>query len=284
MNTCYECGKEAKFQLKNGQWCCSTNRNSCLKIREAKAESIRKSWVLRKQQDFVPKYQKPEQHTKTELCEYGCGNKAEFQLKNGQWCCSKHSGSCLVNRQKNAEGLKLAYVEGRKDRENLNKNAPEWHGWSKGKCQIKLDSEELNRIFCITTIPQSGQYLKKRILRANLKEYKCDICGISEWKSKPLHLQLDHINGNKIDNRLENLRFICPNCHSQTDTFCTGLRQGRYKIVSDELLLQSYNESATISEALLKVGLTSNNGNYVRLRKLLENKNASVGEQKTQPA
>ena len=50
--------------------------------------------------------------------------------------------------------------------------------------------------------------------------YQCDCCGISEWQGKKLVLQLDHINGDNHDNRLENLRWLCPNCHSQTDTFC----------------------------------------------------------------
>ena len=53
------------------------------------------------------------------------------------------------------------------------------------------------------------------------REYKCEGCGIgSEWNNKKLTLQVDHINGINYDHRPENLRFLCPNCHSQTDTFC----------------------------------------------------------------
>ena len=61
--------------------------------------------------------------------------------------------------------------------------------------------------------------LKRRIINAGLLEYKCAICGLTEWNGKPLSLQLDHINGIHDDHRLENLRFLCPNCHSQTETY-----------------------------------------------------------------
>ena len=61
--------------------------------------------------------------------------------------------------------------------------------------------------------------LKKRLLNEKVLEYKCAICGISEWQGKPLSLQLDHINGKNNDHRIENIRFLCPNCHSQTETF-----------------------------------------------------------------
>ena len=61
--------------------------------------------------------------------------------------------------------------------------------------------------------------LKKRLVDEGYLEYKCACCGISEWMGKPISLQLDHINGNNRDHRIENLRFLCPNCHSQTNTY-----------------------------------------------------------------
>lgn len=47
----------------------------------------------------------------------------------------------------------------------------------------------------------------------------CEICGIVEWNNKPISLECDHIDGDHTNNRPENLRIICPNCHSQTDTY-----------------------------------------------------------------
>lgn len=59
-----------------------------------------------------------------------------------------------------------------------------------------------------------------RLLANGLKENKCEKCGITEWCGEPITIQLHHINGNRKDNRLENLQMLCPNCHSQTDNFC----------------------------------------------------------------
>lgn len=61
--------------------------------------------------------------------------------------------------------------------------------------------------------------LKSHLFRLGLLKNMCSCCGISEWQGKQLVCQLDHINGISTDNRLENLRILCPNCHSQTDTF-----------------------------------------------------------------
>ena len=62
--------------------------------------------------------------------------------------------------------------------------------------------------------------LNKRLLKEGIFENKCAICEITDWQGKPLTMQLDHINGCSHDHRLENLRFLCANCHTQTDTFC----------------------------------------------------------------
>ena len=61
--------------------------------------------------------------------------------------------------------------------------------------------------------------IKLRLLRNGLLPKACAHCGLDEWRGKPLSLHIDHINGVKNDHRLENLRMLCPNCHSQTETY-----------------------------------------------------------------
>lgn len=68
--------------------------------------------------------------------------------------------------------------------------------------------------------------LKKRALAAGYIENKCSICSLGpEWNGKPLTLQLDHINGKNNDHRPENLRTLCPNCHTQTETYAGRRRE-----------------------------------------------------------
>ena len=78
--------------------------------------------------------------------------------------------------------------------------------------------------------PVARGHLKLRLLAAGLKEARCEICGIDEWRGKPFSIALHHVNGDGDDNRLENLQFLCPNCHSQTDTY--GGRNGHRRHVA----------------------------------------------------
>lgn len=61
--------------------------------------------------------------------------------------------------------------------------------------------------------------LKIKLFESGIKKNECEECGISRWNGKELNCELDHIDGNRSNHKLENLKILCPNCHSQTPTF-----------------------------------------------------------------
>ena len=93
------------------------------------------------------------------------------------------------------------------------------HFGKKEKIQSPQARYSLDEILIENSTYANISRLKERLIREGKLEYKCQICGIKEWQSKPLSLHLDHINGKNNDHRIENLRFLCPNCHSQTETY-----------------------------------------------------------------
>lgn len=97
------------------------------------------------------------------------------------------------------------------------------HFWSRSEqlteSRKNLKSATNEELFTIGSAGRKN--LKRIIIRDQLIPYTCAICPVeSEWEGKLLSLHLDHINGVNNDNRLANLRFLCPNCHSQTSTYC----------------------------------------------------------------
>lgn len=85
----------------------------------------------------------------------------------------------------------------------------------------------------------SSVLLRKKLIKNNLLKNKCYICGLeNQWCGKKLTLQIDHINGINNDNRLQNLRVLCPNCHTQTSTY--GQHKQYKKIILDDKEKISY--------------------------------------------
>lgn len=132
----------------------------------------------------------------------------------------------------------------------------------KGKItQASLD------IFCKNSLASNCR-INKFIRTHNIIDHEnCYKCGISEWLDQKLNLDLDHINGNNLDNRIENLRFLCPNCHSQTPTFKRSSYRGKQKVNNKEFI-EALKEEPTIHRALRRIGLTPKGGNYERAYKL----------------
>lgn len=194
------------------------------------------------------------------LCEYGCGNKALFKLKYGKWCCSSSYNKCPTAKKINSDRVKKSYNKWK-------------HSWN------NKSEKELKGIFdtmgkkCLETKKKQWASMSwddaplpeklRRVLEE--QEGKCLICNLNTWLLQPLKLHIDHIDGNSQNNNRENLRYLCPNCHSQTETYCKVKKR-----VSDEEMIDAIKTTSTTRQALLKVGLTAKGGNYKRVERLKE--------------
>lgn len=110
--------------------------------------------------------------------------------------------------------------------------------------------------------------IKKRIIQDKLIPYKCQRCNNNGvWNGEKLSLQLEHINGINNDNRLENLCFLCPNCHSQTPTF--GSKNFAYKTVC-KCGEKKHNKSKFCKKCNLTLRINEGKKNRIELKQLIE--------------
>jgi len=129
--------------------------------------------------------------------------------------------SFSIRQVLNKLGLKEAggnYETTKRRIKKLNLDTSHFTGklWNKGKSLGYR--REILEYLKENTVVQSFR-LRNRLISEGIKEHKCECCGITEWMGKSTPIELDHINGINTDNRLENLRLLCPNCHAQTETY-----------------------------------------------------------------
>lgn len=93
-------------------------------------------------------------------------------------------------------------------------------GWNVGLLLHRPNKGfELSEILVKDSTYTNTTNLKEKLINKGIKEHKCECCGLTEWNEKPIPIELNHINGENTDNRIENLEIICPNCHAQTPTY-----------------------------------------------------------------
>ena len=92
--------------------------------------------------------------------------------------------------------------------------------WNQGERYRDIKkAQPLSEILIENSTFTNTNSLRKRLLRENVKEHKCECCNEETWLGEPIALELHHINGIKSDNRIENLQILCPNCHAFTDNY-----------------------------------------------------------------
>ena len=85
--------------------------------------------------------------------------------------------------------------------------------------EIRIEKTRPIQDYLTNKVPMQSDKLKVRLLNEGVLENKCHICKESEWEGKKIPLELDHIDGDHGNNRIKNLRLVCPNCHAQTSTY-----------------------------------------------------------------
>jgi Zn finger protein HypA/HybF involved in hydrogenase expression len=94
-------------------------------------------------------------------------------------------------------------------------------GWNKGDVLgiCGWNKRTLEEIMVQKSTYTNTHRLKERMIESGLKKRKCECCGIKRWNGQRISLELNHINGDRLDHRLENLQLLCPNCHAQTTSY-----------------------------------------------------------------
>lgn len=115
-------------------------------------------------------------------------------------------------------------------------------------------------------------FIKKYLIKNKTIPYQCALCAnTGKWLENDLSLHLDHINGVRNDNRVNNLRFLCPNCHSQQETSHRkkGQNYNKFPKISVEKVIEARDCSNNIRQMLLYLGVADASANYAKVKKIL---------------
>lgn len=107
-------------------------------------------------------------------------------------------------------------------------------GWRRGRPAINRKSSAEVLVYHTNGTRQHAVRLVRALLERG-RPYKCFVCGLKEWRHRKLVLEIEHKDGDFQNDRESNLEFICPNCHSQTETFCLGLKKLERKKAIEQL-------------------------------------------------
>ena len=196
------------------------------------------------------------------ICE-NCSNLHNKTYGSGRFCDAKCARGFSTKKKRNEINNKVSRAL--KGRQGISVLYTE-------ETRVKVKESWMQKLFDVDFNDLS--YGSKRKVILIEQENKCSKCSISEWAGQQIPLEVDHINSIRDDNRRENLEALCPNCHSITPTWRgrnKPARNGNNK-VTDEKMLAALENTASIRQALLLLGMAAKGTNYNRAKRLLDKK------------
>jgi hypothetical protein len=210
-------------------------------------------------------------------CYYGCGQEANFLIKStNKWCCSKSVNSCPEQRRKNSLGVRSkSKLIGKKISEHWKNNDYPLKGkdhFTDSRIHTKYYKNDfINKCILIKNSLYSTSQVKS-IFRKDKSLYcLVEKCSHDRWEGEELQLELHHKNGVSNDHRIQNLIFLCPNCHSLTKNFGSKNKNGYKKIYSSitrERMIEAVSKSKSIREVLQNLSLPCDPNRYYKIKEI----------------
>lgn len=158
----------------------------------------------------------------------------------------------------NGSGSQAGLIEYLKEN-NINTSHFTGQGWNKG-------NYDYSRF-------RYGVAIKPNRLKdalVSLRSAKCENCGLTEWNNELIPLEVHHKDGDHLNNELDNLQLLCPNCHALTENWRgRNISKAKTEIVPEEKFVEALRNSSSIRQALLSLGLTGAGANYNRAYELI---------------
>lgn len=199
------------------------------------------------------------------ICEK-CGKIHDGKFGSGRFCSLSCSNSRVPSKEHREKTS--ATLTGKKA---TKKDEAKWRA-SLSQAHKKRREDRLIEIMLLDFDALSEKEKRCRIFKEQSE--KCLECGITNsWNGKSLKFDLDHIDGNHLNNARNNLRLICPNCHSQTPTY---RKNNVHRIVSDLEYKEALESSPSIYKALEKLQVRRNGGCYRRARRIINQFNIII--------
>lgn len=198
--------------------------------------------------------------TKTYICKY-CGKpftEKYSKWSNGDFCsksCSRKFSHTFINKEKLSEKMKKISQLNPLSKEEIEKRVKTFNNTIK------------ERLMNTNWSSLSEEQVKKRLFFE--QEGKCNKCGNSEWLGQQISLELEHKDGNHNNNSRDNVELLCPNCHSQTDTYRGRNVNNAGKRYTNENMVEAFIKEGTIYKALKSLGMAAKGKNYERFARCL---------------